>query len=416
MLRILCVSAVVSLVLGIASEGLEKGWMEGTSILAAIVIIVTVTSGNNWVKEQQFIKLNAIATQKNVNILRNGDWVNMSVYDAVVGDIQYVETGEILSVDGLLIEGNNLLADESSMTGETDSIKKRVPTTYTNENAFLLSGCKIMEGTGSILVLAVGKNSQYGKLKLMIQGSDDSTPLQEKLEVLANQVGQVGMYAAAATFICMLGHILHDAFVSGEFVNQLLRLETLHHLVDAFIIAVSIIVVAVPEGLPLAVTISLAYSVGKMKDENNLVRYLQACETMGGADNICSDKTGTLTKNSMTVVRFLALGKVHTDFKPKSFPDKFEKIVCKSICQNSNATPEFIGAGNNLRVNQIGNKTECALLEMAYKIGYNYKEHRSKEEIVKIFPFSSAIKSMTTISKINGATYTFTKGAPDFLI
>ena len=114
------------------------------------------------------------------------------------------------------------------------------------------------------------------------------------------------MYAAAATFICMTGHIVHDAYVSGNFMGTLISLDTLLHLVDAFIIAVSIIVVAVPEGLPLAVTIALAYSVGKMKDENNLVRYLQACETMGGADNICSDKTGTLTKNIMSVVRVFA--------------------------------------------------------------------------------------------------------------
>jgi len=111
------------------------------------------------------------------------------------------------------------------------------------------------------------------------------------------------MYSAAATFICMLGHILYEAFQSGDIVGTLFTLDTLHELVEAFIVAVSIIVVAVPEGLPLAVTIALAYSVGKMKDENNLVRYLQACETMGGADNICSDKTGTLTKNIMAVTR-----------------------------------------------------------------------------------------------------------------
>jgi Ca2+ transporting ATPase len=111
------------------------------------------------------------------------------------------------------------------------------------------------------------------------------------------------MYAAGLTFICMLGHIIHDAYTTGSFLETILTLHTLNHLVEAFIIAVSIIVVAVPEGLPLAVTIALAYSVGKMKDENNLVRYLQACETMGGADNICSDKTGTLTKNLMTVTR-----------------------------------------------------------------------------------------------------------------
>jgi Ca2+ transporting ATPase len=130
--------------------------------------------------------------------------------------------------------------------------------------------------------------------------------------------------------------------------------------------------VAVPEGLPLAVTIALAYSVGKMKEENNLVRYLQACETMGGADNICSDKTGTLTKNIMSVTRLFALEKIWTEFKPGQLGD-FGKLLSVSICQNSNATPELIVEGDKIRSNQIGNKTECALLEMALRLGFNYK-------------------------------------------
>ena len=130
--------------------------------------------------------------------------------------------------------------------------------------------------------------------------------------------------------------------------------------------------VAVPEGLPLAVTIALAYSVGKMKEENNLVRYLQACETMGGADNICSDKTGTLTKNIMSVTRLFAMEKIWTEFKPGQLGD-FGELLSVSICQNSNATPELIVEGDKIRSNQIGNKTECALLEMALRLGFNYK-------------------------------------------
>lgn len=146
MLRILCAAAVVSLVLGIATEGLEKGWMEGTSILVAVVIIVTVTSGNNWVKEQQFKKLNAIAAKKNVNVFRHGNVDNISVDDLTVGDIQIVETGEIISVDGFLLEGHNLIADESAMTGEPLGIKKIVPTWVPGEqvNPFLISGSKIL--------------------------------------------------------------------------------------------------------------------------------------------------------------------------------------------------------------------------------------------------------------------------------
>lgn len=169
MLRVLCVAAVVSLVLGIATEGLEHGWMEGTSILVAIVIIVTVTSGNNYIKEQQFKKLNEVAERKFVNVIRKGEVVNVSVYDLVVGDIQLVETGEIVSVDGVVVESNNIVADESAMTGEPDGIKKIVPGTNQKGNSFLISGSKVNEGTGAILVLATGTNSQYGKLKVTLQ-------------------------------------------------------------------------------------------------------------------------------------------------------------------------------------------------------------------------------------------------------
>lgn len=267
MLRVLCVAAVVSLVLGIATEGLQHGWYEGTSILLAIAIIVSVTSGNNWVKEQQFKKLNEVAERKYVNVIRNGEVVHISVYDIVVGDIQLVETGEIISVDGLVVESHNIIADESAMTGEPDGIKKfPAGSTQQKGNSFLISGSKINEGTGAMLVLATGVNSQYGKLKTVLQKEDEETPLQQKLTILAEQIGHVGMYSAGATFICMLGHILYGAAQSGDFVGSLFTLATLHELVDAFIVAVSIIVVAVPEGLPLAVTIALAYSVGKMKD------------------------------------------------------------------------------------------------------------------------------------------------------
>ena len=306
MLKILCASAVVSLVLGIATEGLKEGWLEGASILLAVIIIVTVTSTNNYLKEQQFQKLNALATAKDINVMRGGELLRISVYELLVGDVVEVETGEILSVDGILIEGHNVSVDESSITGEIHEIKKRVPVTYAaNEglSPFMISSSKVMEGTGLMVVAAVGKNSYYGKLKMKIQDADDTTPLQEKLTVLADQVGVVGMYSAAATFTAMFVHYVYDCAQTDDFIGSLFSVETLHQIIDYFIIAVSIIVVAVPEGLPLAVTIALAYSVNKMKDENNLVRYLQACETMGGANNICSDKTGTLTKNLMTVTR-----------------------------------------------------------------------------------------------------------------
>jgi len=264
------------------------------------------------------------------------------------------------------------------MTGEPEGIKKSVATFKDGEkvNPFLISSSKILEGSGKMLVLAVGANSQYGILKTKIQASDDETPLQQKLGILADQIGRVGMYSAALTFVCMLGHIFYGAYVSGDFLGSLLTLDTLLLLVDAFIVAVSIIVVAVPEGLPLAVTIALAYSVGKMKDENNLVRYLQACETMGGADNICSDKTGTLTLNRMTVTRMFVQEATLDEIEKSKFNEKVAELLSIGVCLNSSANPIIEERDGGRFIDQIGNKTDCALLELAHILGYNYRKVR----------------------------------------
>jgi magnesium-transporting ATPase (P-type) len=184
------------------------------------------------------------------------------------------------------------------------------------------------------------------------------------------------MVAAGFTFLCMLGHIFYDSYATGDFVGALFTLNTLHHLVEAFIIAVSIIVVAVPEGLPLAVTIALAYSVGKMKDENNLVRYLQACETMGGADNICSDKTGTLTKNLMTVTRMFVQERTVDKITKDFVYERIGELISTGVCLNSSANPKIEIIDGQKRIDQIGNKTDCALLELAHTLGYDYREVR----------------------------------------
>lgn len=247
-----------------------------------------------------------------------------------------------MSVDGLLINGSNVSADESSITGESNEIKKRVPEGPTDKNCnpFLISGSKVMEGTGELIVLAVGKNSQYGKLKMKIQQDQDDTPLQEKLSTLADQIGNVGLMSAICTFAAMLLHYIYDCAMGEDFFGTLVSWETLNELIEYFIIAVSIVVVAVPEGLPLAVTIALAYSVGKMKDENNLVRYLQACETMGGANNICSDKTGTLTKNLMTVTKIFVEQQSHGNIDESVMKQSTSRLIGIGACVNSNAHPK----------------------------------------------------------------------------
>lgn len=242
---------------------------------------------------------------------------------------------------------------------------------------------------------------------------DDKTPLQEKLADLADQIGVIGMYSALLTFAALMLHLLWDTFKGA---HVLFSMEFLNDLVEYFIIAVSIVVIAVPEGLPLAVTISLAYSVGKMKDEQNLVRYLSACETMGGANNICSDKTGTLTKNTMLVTRLWAQGVELSKFEAqdRSLSENFKYLLANAIALNSDANPTV----DRSKFTQVGNKTECALLELIYSLGSDFRELRKSEEIINTVPFSSERKRMSTVCRLKKSSkfYIFTKGAPDILV
>ena len=300
-------------------------------------------------------------------------------------------------MDGILFNGSNILADESSITGESNLIVKspnlqdELPKSQTNP--FILSGSKIMDGTGQILVCCVGSNSQLGKLKLSLQEEEKPTPLQMKLENVANQIGKIGLISAIITILVLIIYIIYDSII-GEI--NFLSIQALKMLVNAFMIGITILVMAVPEGLPLAVTIALAFSLGKLREENNLVKQLSSCEIMGGANNICSDKTGTLTKNLLSVTNIF-IENSEKEPNKRTFteairPDTFEKFY-ESICINSSANPKLKGKTLELR----GNSTECALLEIVYNLGYNYENYRNTPNVIKVFPFNSLKKKMTTI-------------------
>jgi P-type Ca2+ transporter type 2B len=240
------------------------------------------------------------------------------------------------------------LIDESSITGET-AVKKKVPVSYARDEGhspFLISSSKLMSGTGWMVVCAVGKYSYYAKLKPKIQQDQDETPLQVKLSILAEQVGMVGMHLTLATFLAMFLHYIYDCFAEADFRESFLSMDSIHEVIEYFIIAASISMMAVPEGLPLSVTIALAYSVGKMKSENNLMRRLQACEIMGGIDNICSGKTGTLTKSLMTVTRMFAEQNIHETIVSEVLSENICKLLCLGICINSSANPKFYQDSN----------------------------------------------------------------------
>ena len=284
-LIVLIVAAVVSFAVGIIEDP-AKGWIEGAAILFAVLLVAVVTATNDYNKESQFRKLNAVKDDIKIGVMRNGEAVTIDVKDLVVGDILILNAGDRVPTDGLLVGGSDVSCNESALTGESDDKKKLVAPVSEGGDYFMLSGSTLATGYAHVLVTAVGEQSRWGRTKAKLAVETVDTPLQEKLDVLAGQIGNLGMAAAVATFLAMtaLWFLYPD--------NRDPELNLFGFLLKAFIMAVTIVVVAVPEGLPLAVTLSLAYSTQKMMADNNLIRVLAACETMGNATNICSDKTG----------------------------------------------------------------------------------------------------------------------------
>jgi len=283
MLQILLCAAVVSTIVGMYQEGFSTGWIEGSTIFLAVFIIVSISSYINYSKDQQFHALNVENSKKNVPVRRNGREQFVNVYTLLVGDVLQMNIGDIVPVDGILLKGL-VVIDESNITGESETVKK-TPNVVDHSSEkkcsypFIISGTKVVGGGGEMLVCAVGVNSIMGKTMLELTGDDESqTPLQEKLGDLADQIGSIGTIAAGLIGIVLILKDLLQKLIKGEsvFVQS-----TIDSILNAFIIAVVVIVVAIPEGLPMAVTISLAYSVRKMNDEKNLVKRLDAAETMG---------------------------------------------------------------------------------------------------------------------------------------
>lgn len=421
---ILSIAAIVSLSVGLYEDFGPNNdpdepkvhWIEGVAILISVFIVITAGSINDYQKEKQFRKLNAKKEDRKVKALRNGENVLISVYDIEVGDILLLEPGDLISADGIFVQGHNLKCDESAATGESDTIEKA-----SDKDQFILSGSKVTEGVGSYIVTAVGCNSFHGKTMMSLRTENEDTPLQVKLNALAEKIAVIGSSAAIVMFIVLIVKYIIVVCTDDE---ETTFEDVLSQVVKIFISAITVVVVAVPEGLPLAVTLALAFATTRMLKDNNLVRVLNACETMGGATTVCSDKTGTLTQNKMTVVKgvvgkffgFDNLDQIKTlseDLKqitPKEDPNNKEirngpeilDVLVEGVAINSTA---FEGEDENGEIGFIGSKTETALLGMTKSMGIDYRSYREAKhyETVQIYPFSSAKKSMATIIKIDRA-------------
>lgn len=460
-LILLTVAAVVSLALGLYQTlgvphkpgEAQVEWVEGVAIMVAIIIVVSVGTVNDWQMQRQFNTLNKKAGNRTVKVIRSGKSAEISVFDIMVGDIMHLFAGDMVPVDGIFIEGHGVKCDESSATGESDLLKKvgsdevfsalqkvanggEPPADIEKLDPFIISGSKVNEGTGTFLVTAVGVNSSYGRIMMSMQTDRENTPLQDKLNVLADGIAKFGGGAGLLLFIVLLIKFLAQLPNNHDTPDQ--KGQTFLRL---FITSVTVIVVAVPEGLPLAVTLALAFATTRMLKDNNLVRVLKACETMGNATTVCSDKTGTLTQNKMTVVattlgKHISFGgtdeplegdstaKKVADFDVPNVPvAEFAKglsATTKKLLIESNAVNSTAFEGDvDGEKSFVGSKTEVALLTFCRDhLGAGpIQEERSNSNVVQVIPFDSAVKYMATVVKLpNGKFRAYVKGASEILV
>nr|XP_057910521.1 plasma membrane calcium-transporting ATPase 2 isoform X4 [Doryrhamphus excisus] len=452
----------------------EAGWIEGAAILLSVVCVVLVTAFNDWSKEKQFRGLQSrIEQEQKFQVVRGSQVIQLPVADILVGDIAQIKYGDLLPADGVLIQGNDLKIDESSLTGESDHVKKSA-----DKDPMLLSGTHVMEGSGRMVVTAVGVNSQTGIIFTLLgagveeeekkekkggaledghqntvkkqdgaaamemqplksaEGGEEekerkkvSIPkkeksvLQGKLTKLAVQIGKAGLLMSAITVIILVLYFVIDAFIVQKrpWLPECTPIY-IQYFVKFFIIGVTVLVVAVPEGLPLAVTISLAYSVKKMMKDNNLVRHLDACETMGNATAICSDKTGTLTTNRMTAVQCYVADVHYKEIpEPGVLPPKSLDLLVNSISINSAYTSKILPPDKECGLpKQVGNKTECGLLGLVLDLKRDYQPIRNQipeEKLYKVYTFNSVRKSMSTVVKLpDGSFRMYSKGASEIVL
>lgn len=407
-LQILIASAFISLIMGIIQDP-SSGWLEGLAILFAVIIVTTVTATNDYLKDGQFIKLNLQTNLQNVIVTRDGEETEIPIRDLLVGDIMCVSPGEIFQVDGILIRGGFLSVDESAITGESKLLRREVHRAGDlNTIPFLVSGGKVCEGNGIILVCAVGSHSVLGKNRLMTNQLEvePETPLQERLGQIAENIGKLGFAAGSMLTLVLLGHLVFDSIINKTWGH-----DQWGEAITSVILGITILVVAIPEGLPLALTLSMAYSIIRMKKENIFVRHLKGCEVMGAATNILSDKTGTLTQNRMTVTRCYFMGEDHDSDNP-SLSNDTKKLIAEGISRNTTGFLKI--KGKDIEV--VGNQTEGALLLMLNKWGYDYHSMRNLDIQKFQFAFNSMTKVMTTVYEIDGDATVYTKGAGEVVL
>lgn len=388
-IQILLVAAFVSLILAF----IEKNFMETIGIFVAVFLATTVGFYFERDAAKKFNLLTALSEEQPVKVRRNGKVMEIPRHDVVVGDVVLVEVGDEVPADGELIVCNDLQINESALTGEPiaeKSLEGGGDGAYPRN--VILRSTMVMNGRGEFVVTAVGDATEIGKVaKKSTEQTSVETPLHMQLDKLAKMISKVGSVVSVAAFFIFLIHdILTNPAWGGKDYFYMAEI-----VLKYFMMAVTLIVMAVPEGLPMAITLSLALNMRRMLKSNNLVRKLHACETMGAVTVICTDKTGTLTQNKMQVS---ALELKQGD----------EALLDTAIALNSTAE---LNDGK-----PIGNPTESALLLWLDAQGKNYEELRKQVNVLKQLPFSTERKMMATLAEVDGETYLFVKGAPEIVM
>jgi Ca2+ transporting ATPase len=415
--------------------GMWTGWIESAAIYLSVIIITNVAAGSDWNKARMFKELMKRLDKTNKkSVVRGGHVVELPDAEIVVGDVVNFNSHNCSSLpaDGILLQGNDVKVDESTLTGEPEPMTKHVV-----EDPFMYSGTNVVSGNGKMLVVAVGPYSVAGKIKMAVYGEDEEeeSPLFKKIDVLAVKIGKAGTVVGVLCLgiMCFRGFVLQLNCSTNDAGEEVCTRSDPKELITYVITAITILAVAVPEGLPLAVTLSLAFSSSEMSKRSNLVKNLESCETMGSATTICTDKTGTLTANRMTVRGAtidkgsnLMAGTGETIGKLIVGSGASKEVLsllstAVAVCTMSESAVEVVDGRDEFR----GNPTECALLVLCRDLGFDYEKirdttaGRSEETADQGKPrlFSSARKMMSwTVARPEGGYRVFVKGASEVIL
>jgi Ca2+-transporting ATPase len=416
-IAILLGCAALSLGFGVKEHGLKEGWYDGGSIFVAVFLVIAVSAISNYRQNRQFDKLSKISSNIKIDVVRSGRRQEVSIFEIVVGDVVCLKIGDQVPADGLFIDGHSLQIDESSMTGESDHVEINH-----KKNPFLVSGTKVADGYGQMLVTSVGMNTTWGEMMSHIsRDTDEQTPLQARLNKLTSSIGMVGLTVAFLVLVVLLVRYFtgntQDESGNKEFNGSKTKADDIVNAVVGIVAAaVTIIVVAIPEGLPLAVTLTLAYSMKRMMKDQAMVRKLSACETMGSATTICTDKTGTLTMNLMKVTKFWLGQESMEQSSPSISPYVLELIqqgvALNTTCSAYRESPEskFVFSGS---------PTEKAILSWAiHELNMDMEQMKHSFTILYVEAFNSQKKRSGVLSrkKVDNTIHVHWKGAAEMIL